>query len=256
MDSISQEELDTYDPCYRFLFQSPSHEKMEAFDNWLRRVGGYGIYCHPSVCYVYRPKKGYGIAAKSLYDLKAGKTIYRIPRDLVLDISSCSNQELAGCLREGGFDDAVGLTLVFLYECSKEKSSYHYEYLQTFRVPDVPRFWSDEEKEALEGCEIDIHGDTTIVYPPFSMTDYQYDIDLVFHTYVDRFLQNFGHKFKPPFKPFPLAVWQRAFVAVTSRCFQLDELRGLALVPIADMYISPTSDLMQLQSQPRRRGTH
>lgn len=118
---------------------------------------------HPSLSFRYSRQSGYGIAAHQTSGLKEGEIIARIPRRLILSVENCSNRQLAQHLIDANMTDIVGLTMVFLYECSLlEESPFHY-YLSSFRIPDVPRLWDKEERRVLNGTEIDTHGEMSMV---------------------------------------------------------------------------------------------
>ena len=220
MATPPQEEQNDCDPCFQFLFKEPTIKELLAFDKWLRKRGGHQIYMHPGLCYKINNKKGFGIGARDIADLKKETVIFRIPRIMILSVRQCTNPDLTEYLMREGLVDLLGLTIVFLYECGLGKYGFYHEYLQCFRVPDVPRLWSEEEKATLAACEIGIHGDTSLVSNTKILL-IKDDINTCYTGFVEPFVEKYGVLLNPPFKAFSLQVWQRAITVVASRYFEV-----------------------------------
>ncbi|ANB15957.1 Rkm3p [Sugiyamaella lignohabitans] len=178
-----------------------------------------------------------GVGVFSTADIAEGDVVLRVPKDCVLSPVTCG---IANLLDEHELDGMIGLTIAYMFEKSQGEKSPWFGFLKTIRPPDhdLPRFWPEADRQLLKGTEMDKMGGL--------------DDTEVLETYKD-IVAPFIEANKQLFRGIPAYAtydgYREALVEVTSRAFEVDDYRGLSLVPGACLFNHSDSENVHFESQ-------
>jgi hypothetical protein len=142
----------------------PLQGGLTEFNKWLEERRFQGLYLHPCLTIIHHPGWHYGIGARFLGNLLTdGTVVARIPKEFILSIRTTSSHNLRAALELENIEGILGLTVVYIYESCRKKESPFYGYLSCFACPDVPRLWTDDQRELLTGTEIDAQDGLSMV---------------------------------------------------------------------------------------------
>ncbi|CAM6058757.1 unnamed protein product [Sphagnum tenellum] len=199
--------------------------KLRAFIRWMRENG---IEYSDALAFHEGDKTvAADIGVKALYDLKEGDLIATIPKEACLTVKT---SQAAAMLDEAELGGDLGLAVAVMYERSKQQFSKWYGYLQLlpFRQS-LPIVWSLIEIDSLlAGTELHkaIKEDRRLI-----QQDWRECYGILKDLYGEKFLENW----------FTLEHFLAAKTLVASRAFQVDDIHGFGMVPLADLFNHKTA---------------
>jgi hypothetical protein len=152
---LNPDRLDQWAAEHAPLVIQPTAYRLDYFRRWIAERKTKGIFFHPSLAWISSAKMfGHGVGAFTTINLKAGTTILKVPKTLILSVRTVSNQTVRSILSGENFRNVIGLAIAYLHETCKGEESPFFGYLSCFTLPDVPRLWPDEDKLLLRGTQI------------------------------------------------------------------------------------------------------
>lgn len=168
------------------------------------------------------PLGGIGVFSEKKIDKDS--VLLSVPKECVLSPQSCG---ISNLLEEYELEGMSGLTVAYMFEKSQGKNSPWYAFLESFdSEPDstsLPRFWTEQEQEWLKGTELEALGGM--------------DKDMISEVYeeqVEPFLTAYKDLFRKEFCSYE--AYEKSLIIINSRAFEVDNFRGLSLVPGACLF--------------------
>lgn len=142
----------------------PLQGGLTEFNKWLEERRFQGLYLHPCLTFIHHPRWQYGIGAYFAGNrLTDGTVVARIPKEFILSVRTTSSHNLRTALELENIKGILGLSIAYIYESCRKKESPFYGYLSCFACPDVPRLWTDDQRDLLAGTEIDADAGLSLV---------------------------------------------------------------------------------------------
>ena len=204
---------------------------LNQFEDWLRREG---VWIHPNVKICPSTISRYTVCCKR-QSIEAHETILKVPKSAILCLRNSFDSETAEKLKESGINGMLGVCIAYMHEDSKGETTRFKEYLAVLPGwENQSRFWSDTEKQWLAGSEVEFLGGVD-----------ESEILNVYSSSVLPILDEFEILQKGYFT---YENFKRSMSIVSSRAFEIDAYRELALVPFADMFDHEISAHVQFET--------
>lgn len=134
-----------------------------------------------------------------------------------------------------------GLTVAYMFERAQGESSPWYAFLQTIEKADpkvLPRFWDSEVQDLLKGTEVEALGglDVEEVKERYEQT-------------IEPFLRQHSRFFESMPEYLTYEGFVKSLVEVCGRAFEVDNFRGLSLVPGACLFNHSDQEHVHFESQ-------
>ncbi|ODQ68619.1 SET domain-containing protein, partial [Nadsonia fulvescens var. elongata DSM 6958] len=193
---------------------------------------------HPYIEIKTSPLGGVGVFATK--PLIGNTPLLSVPKEYTLCPTTCG---ISNLLEEYELTGMIGLTVAFMFEKNLGKKSPWWGYLNTVNTElsteSLPRFWTKEQQEWLKGTEIVTMGGLD-----------EDEIKQTFSTFILPFFQqNFSLLGYESIEVIPTyEEYCKSLVAVSSRAFEVDAYRGLALVPGACLFNHSDSEQVHFET--------
>jgi hypothetical protein len=134
-----------------------------------------------------------------------------------------------------------GLTLAYMFEKAQGTKSPWFPFLQTIDRADttqLPRFWSPDEQALLKGTEVDALGGLDVE-----------EVKAMYEEIIAPFMAKYDSFFSEIPEYLTYDGFVRSLVEVCGRAFEVDNFRGLSLVPGACMFNHSDKEHVHFESQ-------
>uniref|UniRef100_A0A060T064 Ribosomal lysine N-methyltransferase 4 n=1 Tax=Blastobotrys adeninivorans TaxID=409370 RepID=A0A060T064_BLAAD len=165
---------------------------------------------------------GIGVFATKKIDPQT--VLLSVPKDQVLSPRTCG---IADLLEEYELDGMIGLTVAYMFELGLGEGSPWCEFLNSFDFEpseaSLPRFWEQNEQEWLQGTEVEAMGGMDVS-----------EVKEAYEELIAPFMETYKHHFRPDLRNYES--YAKSLMVVCSRAFEVDNFRGLSLVPGACLF--------------------
>eukprot|EP00201_Polytomella_parva_P007461 CAMPEP_0175058802 /NCGR_PEP_ID=MMETSP0052_2-20121109/12059_1 /TAXON_ID=51329 ORGANISM="Polytomella parva, Strain SAG 63-3" /NCGR_SAMPLE_ID=MMETSP0052_2 /ASSEMBLY_ACC=CAM_ASM_000194 /LENGTH=367 /DNA_ID=CAMNT_0016324241 /DNA_START=50 /DNA_END=1150 /DNA_ORIENTATION=+ len=195
-------------------------QKLKSYEKWAE-VNGV-IWNRSKVDIVENETGSWGIFAKD--DVKEGESIAYVSGNGILSASDC---EIADILKQCGYGGGLALTIAVLYEfCIQKKSKWHGYFQSLPALEPIPLFWPDHILETVGDRKFIRR---TLASRKDTESDWEDEVKILNDTFPLRIGAHVGDRWT-------LDNFRRCAAWVSSRAFFVDERRGDAIVPFADIF--------------------